>query len=134
MQVSVSCETDKFNLSVVGEDFINDCCFGEDFSEWLVAALTKQGIEADLLCMEDYGWSNVATDGDSSYLLSVSGLSADDKDRPNFGEWIVTMERHRSFMDKLLGRNKITPKDRICLKVTALLREAGYGNVRTVVA
>jgi hypothetical protein len=37
-------------------------------------------------------------------------------------------------MDKLLGRNKITPKDRICLKVTALLREAGYGNVRTVVA
>jgi hypothetical protein len=32
MVVDITCKTDRFNLSVVGPDFINDCCFGEDFS------------------------------------------------------------------------------------------------------
>ncbi|MEQ1525200.1 MAG: hypothetical protein ABL911_00430 [Gallionella sp.] len=60
MHIDVTCKTDRFNLSVVGEDFINDCCFGEDFSNWLVAALESVGVEADLICMEDFGWANLA--------------------------------------------------------------------------
>ena len=43
MIIDITCRTDRFNLSVVGADFINDCCFGEDFSRWLVGALRAAG-------------------------------------------------------------------------------------------
>jgi hypothetical protein len=52
--VDITCKTDRFNLSVVGADFINDCCFDEDFSKWLVSALSEAGVRVDVICMEDF--------------------------------------------------------------------------------
>lgn len=60
MIVDVTCRTDRFNLTVVGPDFINDGCYGEDFSRWLVSALSEAGVPADVICMEDFGWANQA--------------------------------------------------------------------------
>jgi hypothetical protein len=132
VQVEITCKTDRFNLSVVGDDFINDCCFGEDFSKWLVAALQAQGVAADLICMEDFGWANTAEYQGASYLMCVGGTSDEERDRPNYGMWHVVLERHRTLKDRLLGRNKTARSDPIVEKVAAVLRAAGFADVEIV--
>lgn len=127
--ISVTCKTDRFNLSVVGEDFINDCCFGEDFSRHLVSALTAMGVEADVLCMEDFGWANLAKYEGASYLMCVGGLSDEDIRRPNYGEWRVILERHRTLIEKILGKNKLSASDPIVQKIKQVLMNEGFADV-----
>ena len=127
--VDITCKTDRFNLSVVGSDFINDCCFGEDFSEWLVSALSAVGVSADVICMEDFGWANQAEYQGVSYLMCVAGNSEDDASRPNYGQWHVMLERHRTFAQKLLGKYKTSASDPIVGRITQILRAAGFADV-----
>lgn len=127
--MDITCRTDRFNLSVVGPDFINDCCFGEDFSRWLVAALGETGVEAEVVCMEDFGWANQARCQGISYLLCVAGHSDDEPGRPDLGQWHVMLERSRTFAQKLLGRNRISGADPIVGKVVGVLRAAGFADV-----
>ena len=130
MTVHITCKTDRFNLSVVGPDFINDCCFGEDFSEWLVSALSDAGAKADVICMEDYGWANYAELGGITYLVSVASTPEEDPARPNFGEWHVLLERKRSFIQRILGQNKGSAADPIVGKVIGALQGAGFAAVQ----
>ncbi|WDS35445.1 hypothetical protein [Pseudoxanthomonas sp.] len=129
MIVEITCKTDRFNLSAVGEDFINDCCFGEDFSKWLVAELSGTGVDSDIICMEDFGWANIAEYQGITYLMCVAGNSDEDAARPDYGEWHVMLERSRTFMQKLLGKNKISASDPIIGKVTLVLQRAGFASV-----
>ncbi|MCC4610741.1 hypothetical protein LL963_01285 [Xanthomonas campestris pv. esculenti] len=129
MIIDITCKTDRFNLSVVGSDFINDCCFGEDFSKWLVTALSEAGVNADVICMEDFGWANQASYQGVSYLMCVTGSSDKNPGRPNYGERHVMLERSRTFTQKLLGKNKISANDPIVGKVTGILRAAGFAGV-----
>lgn len=129
MIIDIICKTDRFNLSVIGEDFINDCCFGEDFSEWLVETLPMAGIEADIICMEDFGWANLATYQGISYLICVAGNSEEVPDRPNYGTWHVMLERRRTFMQKILGKNKTTRSDAVVEKIMQTLRSADFSDV-----
>lgn len=129
MTVDVTCKTDRFNLSVVGDDFINDCCFGEDFSGWLVSALSAQGVEADVICMEDFGWANIANHQGNSYLMCVVGVTDGDSSRPDFGEWRVILERRRTFLQKILGKNEISISDPLVTKVKSVLASAGFSDV-----
>lgn len=130
MIVHITCRTDRFNLSVVGPDFINECCFGEDFSRWLVSALAATGARAKVICMEDFGWANEAELGGIAYLLCVSSTPEEDPARPDYGEWHVLVERRRSLMDKLLGRNRTTASDPLVGLVVEVLREQGMEAVQ----
>ncbi|WP_202840746.1 hypothetical protein [Luteimonas saliphila] len=127
--IDITFKTDKFNLSVVGSDFINDCCFGEDLSNWLASELPSTGVTADIICMEDFGWANLAEYQGASYLMCVAGNSDEDPANPNYGEWHVMLERGRTFMQKLLGKNKIASSDPIVGRVAQVLRDAGFANV-----
>jgi hypothetical protein len=127
--IDITCKTGRFNLSVVGSDFINDCCFGEDFSKWLVSELSAVGVDADVVCMEDFGWANQAEYQGVSYLMCVAGNSDEDPTRPNYGEWHVMLERNRTFMQKILGKNKASATDPVVGKVTQVLRAAGFADV-----
>lgn len=127
--IDITFETEQFNLSVVGADFINDCCFGEDLSNWLATALPSVGVEADLICMEDFGWANLATYQAASYLMCVAGNSDEDPARPNYGEWHVMLERSRTFWQKLLGKNRIEESDPIVDAIAHVLRGAGFEDV-----
>ncbi|NHZ37816.1 hypothetical protein [Massilia rubra] len=129
MIVSVTCSTDRFNLSVVGDDFINECCYGEDFSRWLVASLESQAVEANVLCMEDFGWANTAKEAGNSYLMCVGGVADKGPDHPNRGQWRVMLERNRTLMDKILGKNKISAEDPLVKKVVQILTSAGFSQV-----
>jgi len=46
--------TGRFNLSKVGEHFINPCCFGEDLAAWLRVKLVEKGVEARQPYQEDW--------------------------------------------------------------------------------
>jgi hypothetical protein len=127
--IDITCKTDRFNLSVVGSDFINDCCFGEDFSKWLVLALSEAGVPADVICMEDFGWANQAEHQATSYLMCVAGNSKEDSSRPNYGEWHVMLERNRTLAQRLMRKNKTAKSDPIVGKVTLVLRSAGFSDV-----
>lgn len=127
--IDITCKTDRFNLSVAGPDFTNDCCFGEDFSRWLVTSLCAMGIDADVVCMEDFGWANRAAYQGVSYLVHVTGSSLEDRSRPDYGEWHVVLDRQRSFVQKLLGRNKTSATDPIVGKVVQLLQAAAFPDV-----
>lgn len=126
----ILCHTARFNLSRPGPDFINPCCFGEDFSTWLVQALIDHGVDADLICMEDFGWANTATLGEATYLMCVGGNSAEDPARPDYGEWRVMLERHRTLWDRIRGRNKDAATDPIVGIIVRVLEEAGFERVR----
>ena len=129
MIVDITCKTDRFNLSVVGSDFINDCCFGEDFSRWLVVALSEAGVDAEVICMEDFGWANRAEYQGISYLMCVAGNSEEDSGRLNYGEWHVMLERDRTLIQKVLGKNKTTVQDPMVGKVVGVLEAAGFVDV-----
>lgn len=131
MLVSVTCKTDRFNLSVVGDEFINDCCFGEDFSKWLVSALCETDVDAGVICMEDFGWANAANFEGASYFLAVGGHSYEDASRPNYGEWRVVLQRHRTLMQKILGKNKMVGTDPMIGKVEQVMKSAGFADVAT---
>ena len=129
MIVHVTCMTDRFNLSRVGDHFINDCCFGEDFSAWLVAQLSARGVKADVLCQEDFGWANVAEHEGVSYSVCVAGSPDEDAARPDFGEWHVMLERHRTLVQRILGKNAMFAADPLVGKVLEIPRSAGFEQV-----
>ena len=129
MIVNISCKTDRFNLSTEQEDFINECCFGEDFSQWLVDALTAAGTNAEVICMEDFGWANWAEHQGIRYLVCVAGLWDGNEARPNYGEWRVMLERRRTLVQKLLGNNRTSTSDPIVGKIVQLLKASGFEGV-----
>lgn len=129
MIIDISARTDRFNLSRVGADFINPCCFGEDFSHWLVDALNRQGLTASVICMEDFGWVNQARHGERDYLISIGGASDELASAPDLGTWHVLFERRRSLFDRLLGRGRPSVDEPIVVLTTQLLRDAGFAEV-----
>ncbi len=129
MAVSVAFMTDRFNLSVVGDNFINDCCFGEDVSCWLVSALRAQGVAARVICMEDFGWANSASFAGASYLICVGGYSLHEPSRPNYGQWRVVLERRRTLMQAIQGTSKMAEADPLVIKVKQILIDEGFAQV-----
>lgn len=124
----ISCKTDLFNLSVVQENFINDCCFGEDFSHWLVDRLRDNAIDADVICMEDFGWANRIKYKDTMYLMCITGYSDDLPNNPNYGEWHISVEPHRTLPQRLL-RQQNAASDELPNKIKNILLNAGFVEV-----
>ena len=130
MIIDITFKTARFNLSVVGSDFINDCCFGEDLSQWLVEALNVKHIDAGVICMEDFGWANYAKYDGVDYLICVAGSPDESPDQPNMGEWHVMLERKNSFIQKLLGKKKDCKSVTFANTVIDILKEAGFSDVQ----
>ena len=111
-QVDFLFKTSRFNLSKVGDDFINDCCFGEDLITWLREKLLSAGYDVDEPGQEDWGWLVEVQRGSEKYNVGTSGNSDEDPARPDYGEWRVFVEPHRSLKDRLLKRtneNNLAP-------------------------
>ena len=124
-------KTNRFNLSKVGEHFINPCCFGEDLAAWLRIKLVERGIAAAEAYQEDWGWELPAKLGNDSYYLCMSGnadeLSAD-KDE---GEWRIIVEKRRSVGERLRGAGKIGAEDKMVRMIEEILEaEEGIREVR----
>jgi len=110
-----------FNLSKVGEHFINPCCFGEDLAAWLRSRLAEKNVHAGTPYQEDWGWELPVTLGGESYYLGMNG----NPDRPgiNEGEWQIMVSKRRSMWQRLTGTGRVTADDPLLLLVEQILSE-----------
>jgi hypothetical protein len=119
----------RFNLSKVGEHFINPCCFGEDLAAWLQPKLSAKNIETAKPYQEDWGWELPAKCGPRSYYLCISGNA--DGPGNDEGEWRIIVEKRRSILERLIGKGKIAGDDPLVGIVEEILsEEPSIQNVR----
>jgi hypothetical protein len=122
-------KTGRFNLSKVGEHFINPCCFGEDLAMWLLAKLGGRNIEARPPYQEDWGWELPAKQGSESYYLCMSGNSNNGPTK-NDGEWRIIVEKRRSIWQRVSGAGKIAADDAMVRLIEEIL--SGESTIRDV--
>lgn len=126
MSHQISFTTKKFDASKEMPNPHNPIA-GEGVLAWLRAELVKLGWEVSQPDAEDWGWYLLATQGGAAYLVGASG-EMDGEVPPT--DWIVQIERQRSFMEKLMGKNKLTERDPLSGAIEALLRgSAEFQNV-----
>ncbi len=117
MAVVIRFTTDLFDVSRERENPINPI-YGESLLLWLgerigsTHALTPP--EA-----EDWGWYSMIDWHGRQYLIGSSASDEEDGQR----EWILQIEKMRSFSEKLLGREKMTDDDPCAAHVQAQLAE-----------
>jgi hypothetical protein len=111
--------TSRFNLSKVGDHFINPCCFGEDLAAWLRVKLIERKVEVPQLYQEDWGWELQANRGLDSYYLCVSGNADGSNTNKDEGEWGIIVEKKRSLWQRLSGKGRIARND----EMTGLIEE-----------
>ena len=114
-------KTSRFNLSKVGEHFINPCCFGEDLAAWLRMKLIDRNIEAFEPYQEDWGWELPANHGSDSYYLCMSGNADRSSTNEDEGEWRIIVEKRRSIWQRLRGEGKIAADDRMARIIEEIL-------------
>lgn len=131
MAIAITAKTDRFNLSVVGADFINDCCFGEDIATWLIAELRAKNFTSSTHCMEDFGWYHDLSDDVRNYDVFIGGNSDELPDNPNYGTWQIIVERKRGLLSKLLGRDRIVQDERVIAAILETLRSNRFSEIET---
>jgi hypothetical protein len=102
----------KFNLSVEKDNFINPCCFGEDIANWLKERLITRNIKVTEPDQEDWGWYIELENNGDSYFIGIGGYP-EEGDHSDYGEWRIMVEKKRSFLHKLTGKNKTTGNEGI---------------------
>ena len=129
--ISILFQTNRFNVSKVGEHFVNPCCFGEDLAAWLRTQLVERGVGTREPYQEDWGWELPAMLGSDGYYLCMSG-NADEPDAgKDEGEWRIIIEKRRSIRQRLRGTGKIAADDKMVRMIETLLcQESAINNVR----
>src|ERR1043165_5075564 len=85
-------ETDLFEHREVRPHFINDCCFGEDFAEWLRQRLANaNACEPSDPIQEDYGWGLWVTQGKDKFWIALSYVGDGPTEAP--AQWVISMTR-----------------------------------------
>jgi hypothetical protein len=114
-------KTSRFNLSKVGEHFINPCCFGEDLAAWLRIKLSERDVEVRVPYQEDWGWELPAMQESDSYYLCISGNSYESSANKDEGEWRIIVEKRRSIGRRLRGTGKIAANDKMVRTIEEVL-------------
>jgi len=114
----VSFRTRKFDVTAETPNPTNPIA-GQSVLKWLRAELAKAQYTATEPDTEDWGWYIDVTGNDGSYLV---GASADaDGSTPDV-EWVVQIHKHRSFRDKVFGRNKMATNDPVVALIERIVR------------
>lgn len=118
-------KTDLFDVSKEPENPINPIG-GVSLLEWLQSEIQSRfALDMTDIGSEDWGWYFYAELDGRDYMLGAS-TDPEDKDR----EWVLQIDKHRTFMEKLLGKAKMTADDPMVAKVMALVAaEPGFRNV-----
>jgi len=115
----ISFKTAKFDPSKEKANPIKPVA-GAGVLEWIRAALKDTPYTATLPTAKDTGWYMDVRREKASYLVGASG-------RPEAGsaevEWTVQIHSHRSFIDKLRGRNHMPTNDALAAIVLTLIRK-----------
>ena len=80
-------QTDLFESTTPGPNFINSRCFGEDFARWLRERLQARTLTASEPIQEDWGWAMIIPFHDSRFTLAIGVM--DDSIGRTLAEWRV---------------------------------------------
>lgn len=108
MNESITVETDLFEHRKVKPNFINSCCFGEDFAGWLKGELSRpagSGFDLSEIIQEDYGWGFWASRGKDRFWIALSYVGKGPQESP--AQWVVSVTYDPGF--NLLKRLFHTP-------------------------
>ena len=114
----VSFRSSKFDVSAETPNPINPIA-GQSVLTWLRAELAKAQYTASEPDTEDWGWYIDVTGNDGSYLV---GASADADGSTPSVEWVIQVHKHRSFTDKVFGRNKMLADDSLAALIERIVR------------
>ena len=112
--------TNRFNLSEPKAHFTNPCCYGDDTAAWIRSKLTSIGVKTTEPAQEDWGWHLDVTHNQASYFLGIGG-NPDSETSGNQGQWRLMVQKHRSFTDKLLGKNKLSKDEQIITTLSQIV-------------
>lgn len=115
MAVVIRFTTSLFDVSRERENPINPI-YGESLLVWLGERIGS----AHALTLpeaEDWGWYSMIDWHGRQYLIGSSASDEEDGQR----EWILQIEKMRSFSEKLLGREKMAADDACAGYLQALL-------------
>jgi hypothetical protein len=86
----ITVETDMFEHRNVKPHFINPCCFGEDFADWLKVELSQLDPSLDVSenIQEDYGWGFLGSRGKNRFWIALSYVGDGPQEGPV--QWVVS--------------------------------------------
>lgn len=120
MAILISFETSKFDIANERPNPFNPIA-GESAVIWLREHVLGSEYTSSEPAAEDWGWYIDVSDSEGSYLVgSIAHPDEEDEGNPEV-EWMIQVDRSRSFKEKLLGRNKMTPDDALVVKIAAAL-------------
>jgi hypothetical protein len=91
MDLLITVETDLFEHKEVKPNFINRCCFGEDFAAWLsrqISPLARSNFNISEPIQEDYGWGFWVWHSNDSFWVAISYLG-DGPQEP--AQWVISV-------------------------------------------
>ena len=130
MHFAIHLKTSKFDISKEDENPINPI-YGQSLLVWLKCEL-KDNIEISEIDAEDWGWYCFTEYNGSTYMLGASCFFEEGDDPNSELEWVFQVDKHRSFKDKLLGKNKMTIDDECLIFFRGVLEKASDINVLSI--
>ncbi|MDJ0760698.1 MAG: hypothetical protein QNJ19_14980 [Woeseiaceae bacterium] len=79
---------------------------------------------------EDWGWYIDVVDGEDSFLVGGVCFENPEDEPSDSHEWLIQIHKQRSIIDKLLGRNRLSPADPVVALIRdAIMNEPGFAKV-----
>ena len=94
--------------------------YGESLLLWLADKL-KSKVPVPVPQTEDWGWYVDIDWNGRHYMLGASASDEEDGER----EWILQIVKHRTFKERLLGKEKMTARDECAVYLRQLLESEG---------
>ena len=113
MSLAIGFKTSKFDVSKEDEN-PNNPIYGQSLLIWLEKEVSDE-LSFDEPDAEDWGWYSLLEWKGREYLLGATAYFEDGDDPTSELEWVFQVDKHRSFTEKLLGREKMTETDE-CLQ------------------
>lgn len=109
MNQAIHFKTSMFDVSKEKENPINPI-YGISLLEWLREEL-KGELSITKPDAEDWGWYSELQYGGNTYLIGSCAHVEEGEEAVGELEWVFQVDRSRSFMEILLGKNKMTASD-----------------------
>ncbi|MDJ0918990.1 MAG: hypothetical protein QNJ05_14610 [Woeseiaceae bacterium] len=103
---------------------------GSTVLDWLSAHCFAEPLEWTTPEPEDWGWYIDVVDGADTFLVGGVCFENPEDEPSDSHEWLIQIHKKRSMVDKLLGRNRLSPSDPIVVKIReAIINEPSFEKV-----
>ena len=128
MNKVITFKTSMFDVSQEDKNLINPI-YGQSLLLWLIERISKVALLSDPEA-EDWGWYCYLNWGERNYLVGAIAYFEEGDDPKDEIEWILQIDKSRTFKEKLLGQEKLTVKDSLfqLIKKT-LVEESNFTGV-----